>query len=95
MNQASFILMENCYFYNTKLKSMNDLLVKYNALPLEGQKEVDDFLDFMLRRHKGKQNFDMKIWKEKIKTVSVWSEEEIKIFDDSKKYFSQWKPEEW
>ncbi len=37
----------------------------------------------------------MKVWKEKIKEVSVWFEEDIKTFEESGKFFNQRKPEEW
>ena len=78
---------------------MNDLLVKYNTLSpegqQEGQQEVNDFLDFMLSKYKDKKLFKMQSWKEKIKTVSVWSEEDVKVFEENSKLFNQWKAEEW
>lgn len=74
---------------------MNELLVKYNTLSPEVQQEVNDFLDFMLSKYKDKKPFDMKAWKEKIKGVSVWSEEDLKVFEENSKLFGQWKTEEW
>lgn len=74
---------------------MNELLLKYNTLSPEGQQEVNDFLDFLLSKHEDQKPFDMKIWKEKIKEVSVWSEEDIKAFEENDKLFNHWKTEEW
>ena len=74
---------------------MNDLLLKYNALSPDIQKEVNDFLDFMLAKYKGKSGFDMKSWKTKIKNVSTWTEEDVKAFEDNRQQFNRWKSEEW
>ncbi len=74
---------------------MNDILTKYNTLSPDIQREVDDFLDFLLSKHKGKKIFDMKSWKKKIKNVSTWTEEDIITFDENRQQFNQWKTEEW
>ncbi len=74
---------------------MNELLVKYSTLSPEGQQEVNDFLDLILLKYQDKKCFDMKAWKEKIKAVSVWSEEDVKPFEENSKVFNQWKTEEW
>ncbi|MEM6360315.1 MAG: hypothetical protein AAF149_14335 [Bacteroidota bacterium] len=74
---------------------MNDLLVKYNSLSPDVQKEVDDFLDFMLSKYKGTGTFDMKRWKAKIKNISTWSEEDVKTFEENRQQFNQWKSEKW
>lgn len=37
----------------------------------------------------------MKAWKENIQRVSVWSDEDVKVFDENKNLFKQWKTEEW
>jgi hypothetical protein len=71
----------------------SELLKKYDALSPEGQQEVDNFIDFMLIRHK--KTFDIQSWKEKIKGVSVWSEDDVKVFDENQQMFNQWKTEEW
>ena len=74
---------------------MNEILEKYNALSPERQREVNDFLDFMLSKSKDKKLIDMKSWKEKIKGVSVWSEEDVKVFEENRKLFNQWTTEKW
>jgi len=82
--------MENRYFY-----TMNDILLKYNTLSPDIQREVNDFLDFMLSKYKGKKMFDMTSWKSKIKNVSTWTEEDIKTLEEGRQHLNQWKTEEW
>ena len=48
---------------------MNDLLLKYNTLSPGLQKEVNDFLEFMLQKQERKRGFDMEKWKAKIKNI--------------------------
>ena len=74
---------------------MNEILEKYNQLSPDLQKQVNDFLDFMLEKHKDEKAFDMKSWKNKILNVSTWTNEDIKEFDAVRQHFSQWKVEEW
>ena len=52
---------------------MSDLLTKYRTLSPEALKQVDDFIQFLLAKGKAKKPFDMKAWKEIIKSVGVWS----------------------
>jgi hypothetical protein len=74
---------------------MSDILIKYNTLSPDIQKEVNDFLDFLLSKYKGKKAFDIKSWKNKIKNVSIWTDEDIKAFEEVRHQFNQWKTEEW
>ena len=61
---------------------MHDLLAKCQTLSPETQQQVNDFLDFMLIKDKENKSFDMKVWKEKIKSVGVWSEEDVRVFEE-------------
>ena len=74
---------------------MNDILTKYNTLSPDLQKEVNDFLDFMLSKYKGKKGFDIKAWKKKIRNISIWADEDLKAFEEGRQRFNKWKPEEW
>lgn len=74
---------------------MNDLIFKYNTLSPEIQKEVNDFLDFMLMKYKGKTAFGMKTWKAKIMNISTWTKDEIQIFEENRQQFDQWKAKIW
>lgn len=61
----------------------------------ELQKEVNDFVDFIINKSKGDKTFDMKSWKNKIKNLSTWTKEDIKEYEYGRKQFKQWKIEEW
>ncbi|WP_194976121.1 DUF2281 domain-containing protein [Aquiflexum lacus] len=74
---------------------MNEILEKYNQLSPDLQKQVNDFLDFMLEKYKVEKAFDMKSWKNKILNISTWTDEDVKAFDEGRQHFSQWKVEEW
>ncbi|MDH5603713.1 MAG: hypothetical protein OEY51_07230 [Cyclobacteriaceae bacterium] len=74
---------------------MNDILEKYNSLSPEVQKEVEDFLDFMINRAKGNKPFDMKSWKKRITQIPVWSRDDIKVFEEGRKHINDWKGSEW
>jgi hypothetical protein len=39
--------------------------------------------------------FNMTRWKAKILDVSVWTKKDMQVFDDNRKYFKQWKTEDW
>src|SRR5690606_25006838 len=87
IDEKIYIFRKPLYLQKSENENMNELLIKYNALSPEIQREVDDFLDFLLSKYKDKKNFDMKSWKEKIKGVSVWSEEDVKVFEENSKLF--------
>lgn len=74
---------------------MDDLIRKYNTMSPELQKEVNDFVDFIINKSKRDKTFDMKIWKNKIKNLSTWTKEDIKEYEYGRKQFKQWKIEEW
>lgn len=74
---------------------MNNLLAKYQTLSPDVQREVNDFLEFVLAKYKDKRLFNMKAWKKKIKKVSTWSDEDLLVFEDNSKLFSQWKAKKW
>jgi hypothetical protein len=72
---------------------MTDLIVKYSLLNKTAQKEVIDFLDFLLSKQKShKTNMDYKI---KINSVSTWSDSDLAVFRNNQKLFNQWRVEEW
>ncbi len=73
---------------------MSDIQLKYEKLDFLSQKEVNDFIDFLLTK-KDKNYFDLLSYKEKIKKITVWSDEDLKVFDENKKLFNNWNIEEW
>ena len=73
---------------------MSDILSKYNLLDKAARKEVLDFIDLLLSKKKAKKK-SLSAYKEKILSVSTWTDEELKVFDENRKFFNQWKTEEW
>ena len=74
---------------------MSDIVVKYNSLNKIARQEVNDFMDFLLSKQKSdKPNF-LTPYKNKILNVSIWSESDLKIFDENQKLFNQWGVQEW
>ena len=57
---------------------MTDLVLKYNALNKTAQKQVNDFMDFLLSKQK---NYKSKVnYKSRILSVSTWSDSDLEIF---------------
>ncbi len=74
---------------------MEELLIKFNHLTPFQQRELLDFLDFLLQRGSQKKALPLKQYKEAILQVSTWSEEDLAVFEETKKQFNQWKISEW
>jgi hypothetical protein len=74
---------------------MSDIVVKYNSLNKIARQEVNDFMDFLLSKQKtNKLNF-LTPYKNKILNVSIWSDADLKIFDENQQLFNQWRVQEW
>ena len=74
-----------------------NIQTKYDSLNTEAQKQVETFIEFVLKQSGKKKatGFNLSSWKKKIKKVSVWSEKDLAVFDENQKQFSQWKVQEW
>ena len=68
---------------------MDSSILKYNLLNAFEKKEVKDFIDFLFNKKKGTPQPTSSHYKNKILSVSTWSEEDIKPFDENKKLFNQ------
>lgn len=73
---------------------MDSILLKYSMLPAFEKKEVSDFIDFLLAKSR-KQSLPEQSNPKRQYPDSVWSEEDVKIFEENKKYFDQWNPPTW
>jgi site-specific recombinase XerD len=73
---------------------MNGILQKYNLLDSFSQREVSDFIEFLITKKKA-SNATLKEYKKKILQISVWSEDDVKEFEQNITQFSQWKAQEW
>lgn len=74
---------------------MNDISIKYGMLNKESQKEVHDFLDFLLSKQMRKKNTSKSSYKKRILSVSTWSEEDVDEVEKNSKLFNNWKINEW
>ncbi len=72
---------------------MTDLVLKYNALNKTAQKQVNDFMDFLLSKQK---NYKSKVnYKSRILSVSTWSDSDLEIFRNNQTLFNSWQIGEW
>ena len=72
--------------------NIDSIMLKIHDLPVDAQKEVADFVEFL---HHKKKKRKRKIDKKRLLNVSVWSEEDVKIFDDIREDMNQWKINEF
>lgn len=74
---------------------MTDILLKYKLLNKSAQKEVADFIDFLLKKYPSRKKNEVKSYKEKILNVSTWTESDIEEIFENQKKLNQWKTQEW
>jgi hypothetical protein len=74
---------------------MNDIAVKYNRLNKTARQEVNDFMDFLLSKQETNNPNFLSTYKNKILNVSIWTDSDLKIFDQNQKLFNQWRVQEW
>lgn len=54
---------------------MNSILLKYNSLDPKAQKQVRDYIDMLVSKMKSPKK-QLSDYKERILSVSIWSEED-------------------
>lgn len=64
---------------------MTNIQIKYNLLDAASQKEVSDFVDFLLNKKKVE---NLSSYKKKILKVSAWAEEDIKRIEEAQKHIN-------
>jgi hypothetical protein len=74
---------------------MSELMMKYSMLDELGQQEVNHFIEFLLSKKRKQKQKSLTNYKDKILQVSVWSEDDVKVFDENKKHLNQWTIQEW
>jgi len=74
---------------------MSEIVVKYNKLDKTARQELNDFMDFLLSKQKNTNLMSLSAYKSKILNVSVWSDSDLKVFDENQKLFNNWKVQEW
>lgn len=83
------------YRYSVANLMSKEILAKYNLLDKDAQKEVQDFLDFLLFKKNRGILFDLDGYRRKIQGVSTWSAADIEVFDENAKLLNQWQIEKW
>ena len=74
---------------------MDEFLLKYNRLNRFSQKQIMDFLDFLLGKQVKKgDSFDHQNYKNKLLKVSTWSDADIEEINQSTKKTS-WEIDQW
>jgi hypothetical protein len=73
------------------------IVKKIELLDLEGQKQLLDFLDFLLLKQKEKhhQEFDYNAYRQRILGIGNWSDEDITEIEQARKHFNTWQLQEW
>jgi len=74
---------------------MSDIVVKYSRLNKTARQEVNDFMDFLLSKQKANNPIFLSTYKNKILKVSIWTDSDLKIFDQNQELFNQWRVQEW
>ncbi|MEM0993362.1 MAG: hypothetical protein AAF806_27735 [Bacteroidota bacterium] len=74
---------------------MSDLKLKYNLLDNSAQREVLNFIDFLLSKKKKQSSTDWAAYRQRILKIPVWSDEDIEFMEVQSKRMNQWKIEEW
>jgi hypothetical protein len=74
---------------------MTNLALKYNLLDPSSQKEVLDFMDFLLAKETKLKNPVKTDYKKKILKVSVWNDSDIDLIFQNQQKLNQWKVQEW
>ncbi len=74
---------------------MSGIVVKYNRLNKTAKQELSDFMDFLLSKQASEGSNFLTAYKNKILNVTVWSDSDLKIFEENKKLFNQWSVQQW
>ncbi len=74
---------------------MSELEIKYNLLDTVLQKQVLEFIDFLVSATNTAKTDNLTSYKNKILKTSVWSKKDINQLNDNLKQLNQWKIEEW
>ncbi len=74
---------------------MDASLLKYNLLNSFEKEEVRDFIDFLFNKKKQEPKSEPSEYKNKLLSVSIWSDKDIKEFESNNKLFDRWLPATW
>lgn len=72
-----------------------DITYKYSLLNKLAKQEVDDYIDFLLQKARKRRKSTNSSYRDKILTVSTWSESDLKVYEENKNLFNNWNIDEW
>jgi len=72
---------------------MDDFLFKYNQLDDSSKLVALKFIDYLYKNKEKK--IDLEEFKKKVLNFSVWTDEDILVFDQNRELFKQWVVAEW
>lgn len=73
------------------------ILKKFELLDAEGQKQLLDFLDFLLLKQKEKHSLDFnyETYRNQILSIGNWTDQDIEQIEKTRAGFNQWQLQEW
>lgn len=73
------------------------ILNKFELLDTERQKQLLDFLEFLLFQQKTKhaEEFNYQEYKRNILSIGTWSDEDVANIEEAKKALNKWQVQEW
>ncbi|CAG5070080.1 hypothetical protein DYBT9623_02820 [Dyadobacter sp. CECT 9623] len=75
---------------------MDDLLQTFDQLNEPHRRQLLAYADTLLIQQKVRRpEGNLSVWKEKIKDISTWTEEDIASITENSKNINKWKVPEW
>lgn len=77
---------------------MQDLVLKFSLLDHFQQRQLLDFLDFLLQNKKKEKpefDFDWDVYKQDMLSMPTWTKTELGLFEESKKQINEWNIPKW
>lgn len=80
-------------FDNTSYLCIVNISLKYELLGAFEQKEVNDFIEFLLSKRRSKDTPVKSGYRDNLLNIGAWSEDDLKIFKENASRFNDWHPE--
>lgn len=93
-----FIFSENDLNCIIKWIAMGEsIFKKIELLDAEGQKQLLDFLDFLLLKQKEKHSleFNYQVYRDQILSIGNWTDQDVDLIEKASAHFNQWQAQEW
>jgi hypothetical protein len=73
------------------------ILKKFELLDTEGQRQLLDFLDFLLLKQKEKHSleFNYQVYRDQILSIGNWTDQDVDLIEKASTHFNQWQVQEW